>query len=200
MFSFNRLASDISGAFGTNFEAVDHVEAVDAYTVKFTLKHPFAPFPHVRRLPREPHPARGPRAVRGDLRTVDCARKAGGGPWLLDLHQPSVQLVYVKNPDYYNAPKPYFDRIVAPIITNSSVSLAAFTAQKIYSGVSMNATQAETLKAQLPSVAVDPGRYGENGSMTAAQRRTRAVERSQSSPGGQHGAQPPELHRHRAAG
>jgi peptide/nickel transport system substrate-binding protein len=60
--------------------------------------------------------------------------------------------VYVKNPDYYDAPKPYFDRIVAPIITNSNVSLTAFTAQKIYSGISMNATQAQTLKAQIPEL------------------------------------------------
>jgi peptide/nickel transport system substrate-binding protein len=61
-------------------------------------------------------------------------------------------VVYVKNPDYYDAPKPYFDRIVAPIITNSNVSLTAFTAQKIYSGISMNATQAQTLKAQIPEL------------------------------------------------
>lgn len=151
VFSFNRLASTIS-AFRTNFEAIERVEALDAYTVKFTLKYPFAPFlTYVAYHGSRVLPADLVQQC-GDLRKVECAKKAGGGPWLLDAYQPGVQLVYVKNPDYYDAPKPYFDRIVAPIITNSSVALSAFTAHKIYSGVSMDATQAQSLKAQIPEL------------------------------------------------
>ncbi len=151
VYSFERLASDVS-AFRSNWAEVDRVEAPDQYTVKFTLKYPFAPFLayvayHASRIV-------APEVVQqcGDLRKVECAQKVGGGAWLLDSYQPGVQVVYRKNPDYYAAPKPYVDRIVAPIITDAAVREAAFTAGKIYSGVSISATTAQAMKAQLPEL------------------------------------------------
>ncbi|MCX6023769.1 MAG: ABC transporter substrate-binding protein, partial [Chloroflexi bacterium] len=156
-FSFNRLASDKS-PFRGNWSAVEKIEAVDPLTVRFTLKQPFSPF--LRYVAYHGSRLLAPEVVKecGDLRKAECARKVGGGPWLLDQYDPGVQITYRKNPDYYDAPRPYLDKIVRPMIPDATAREAAFLGKKIDAGVSVNATRAASIKRDQPSLL-----WGEQG-------------------------------------
>ena len=198
VFSFNRLASDIS-AFRTNFEAVDHVEAVDAYTVKFTLKHPFAPFlTYVAYHGSRILPADLVQQC-GDLRTVDCARKAGGGPWLLDSYQPGVAAGVRQEPGLLQRAEAIFrSNCRADHYQQLRVASGLYRAEDLF-GRQHERDTGGNAQGPAPSSCSGPRRARRNMSITFNVARAPWND-LQSSPGGQHGAQPPELHRHRAAG
>ena len=80
--------------------ALDKVEVVDKYTVKFTLKEPYVWFLDMVSnpmalaiIPRE--------AVEkfGDLKKPESV--IGTGPWMLDSYRPNVGATYVRNPNYF---------------------------------------------------------------------------------------------------
>jgi peptide/nickel transport system substrate-binding protein len=110
-------------------KSVEKVEAVDKYTVKFTLKEPFAWFLDmlanpmaVAIIPRE--------AVEkfGDLKVVDAV--IGTGPWMLEGYRPNVGFTYVRHPGYYAQGQPYIDRIDVAIDEDNASRTASFLAGK----------------------------------------------------------------------
>lgn len=82
----------------------------DDYTVRFQLKHPWAPF---KGFIASPLPIAAyipsPKAVREG--TQDRA-PVGTGPYLFKEWLPNDRMVLVKNPGYWQKGKPYLDRIV----------------------------------------------------------------------------------------
>lgn len=122
-----------------NFEFVQSVETPDKYTVKITLKEPYAPFlsriafHESRIVPRE--------VVEqfGNLKKAEAAKLVGGAPFLLDKYTPGVTTDYVRNPDYWRKGEgiPYVDKVLRPIILDASTRLAAYLAGRIDAGLEM---------------------------------------------------------------
>jgi peptide/nickel transport system substrate-binding protein len=109
--------------------AVERVEALDRYTVKFTLREPFAWFLDmlanpmaVAIVPRE--------AVEhfGDLRKAEAV--IGTGPWMLESYRPNVGLTFVRHPQYFVPGLPYIDRVEAFVDEDNASRMAAFLAGK----------------------------------------------------------------------
>lgn len=104
--------------------ALDHVEVVDASTVRFVLKAPYAPF--LAQLSTGP-------AVMSSQKEVEAqgdafgtkVHKAGAGPWMYQ-EIASGQTTFVKNPTYYGKDAngdqlPYLDQLVFKVFPDSSV-------------------------------------------------------------------------------
>ncbi len=103
-------------------EDVERVEAVDRYTVRFTLKSPYAWFLDAIAsttawiVPRE--------AVEqhGDLKRPETC--IGTGPWMLERYEPNVRLTWVRHPDYFVSGLPYVDGVEASIESDAASRLA----------------------------------------------------------------------------
>ena len=98
------------------------VEATDDRTVRFDLNGPLAPF-----LLYLGHHA-GPYVMPPELLTDELSRTTmiSAGPFLLDEYEPGSRVVYKRNPDYFDAPKPYAERLVINFISDNSAIAAAF--------------------------------------------------------------------------
>jgi peptide/nickel transport system substrate-binding protein len=107
-------------------EAVDKIEAVDKYTVKFTLKEPFAWF--VDNLASTSAWIIAKEVVEkfGDLKKWESA--VGTGPWMLDRYEPNVKMVFVRNPNYFLPGLPYADGVEVTIDPDPASGFASFLA------------------------------------------------------------------------
>jgi peptide/nickel transport system substrate-binding protein len=123
--------------------AVDKVEAVGRYSVKFTLKEPFAWFLDMLAnpmalaiIPRE--------CVErfGDLKTPEAV--VGTGPWMLDDYRPGVGLTLVRHPRYFVPDLPYIDRVELVVDEDNASRTAAFLAGKYDLGWELQGTIART--------------------------------------------------------
>ena len=109
--------------------SVSKVEAVDKYTVKFTLKEPFAWFLDM---------LANPMAVAiiakecvekfGDLKKPEAM--VGTGPWMFDTYKPNVGMTLVRNPNYFVPGLPYIDRIEMSVDEDNASRIAAFLSGK----------------------------------------------------------------------
>ena len=77
----------------------------------------------------------------------------GAGPFLLTKHQPSVGFTFDRNPDYYDAPRPYVDRIEQSIIADVAQLEAQFAAKKLHFGMQQDSVI--ELQKRLPGTRVD---------------------------------------------
>ena len=129
VFSVNHFLTVKGNANAYMLRSVEKVEAIDKYTVKFTLKEPFVWFldmlanPHavaiVAREVVEKH---------GDLKKWESV--IGTGPWMLDSYRPNVGLTYVRNPNYFLPGLPYIDRVEATVDEDNASRMAAFLSGK----------------------------------------------------------------------
>ena len=129
VFSVNHFLTVKGNANAYMLKSVEKVEAIDKYTVKFTLKEPFVWFldmlanPHavaiVAREVGEKH---------GDLKKWESV--VGTGPWMLDAYRPNVGLTYVRNPNYFLPGLPYIDRVEATVDEDNASRMAAFLSGK----------------------------------------------------------------------
>ena len=107
--------------------AVDRVEAVDPYTVKFILKEPFAWFLDMLANPISlPIVARECVEKFGDLKKAESV--VGTGPWMLDSYRPNAGLTLVRHPGYFIAGLPYIDRVEIVVDEDNASRIAAFVA------------------------------------------------------------------------
>jgi len=129
VFSVNHFLTVKGNANAYMLRSVDKVEAVDKYTVKFTLKEPFAWFLD---MVSNPHAvaivAKEVVEKYGDLKKPESV--IGTGPWMLDVYKPNVSLTYVRNPGYFIAGQPYIDRIEAWVDEDNASRMAAFLSGK----------------------------------------------------------------------
>ena len=109
-------------------EYVDRIEAVDKYTVKFTLKEPNAWFLDLLASTSTWIVAKECVEKFGDLKKVESV--VGTGPWMLERWEPNVKLVYVRNPNYFVSGLPYADGVDMLIDKDPSSRLATWLSGK----------------------------------------------------------------------
>ena len=129
VFSVNHFLTVKGNANAYMLKSVDKVEAVDKYTVKFTLKEPFVWFldmlsnPHAVAIV-----AKEVVDKLGHLKKPESV--IGTGPWMLDSYRPNVGLTYVRNPNYFVQGLPYIDRIEATVDEDNASRMASFLSGK----------------------------------------------------------------------
>jgi ABC-type transport system substrate-binding protein len=112
---------------------IDSVTAPDEKTLVFKLKQAFAPF-----LATMPSSAEGPWLI--PVETIDSGQvkqdPLGTGPYVFKEFQTGVSIKWDKNPDYYDAPLPNYDKIEAGLSNDAQRIVAALQAGEIdYSGL-----------------------------------------------------------------
>jgi peptide/nickel transport system substrate-binding protein len=129
VFSVNHFMTVKGNANAYMLKSLDKVEAVDKYTVRFTLKEPFVWFLDVL---ANPHAvaivAKEVVEKLGDLKKHESV--IGTGPWMLDSYRPNVGMTFVRNPNYFVAGLPHIDRIETVVDEDTASRMAAFLAGK----------------------------------------------------------------------
>ena len=128
------------------------VEASDARTVRFDLTGPLAPF-----LLYVGHHA-GPYVMPPELLADEMSRQTmiSAGPYLLDEYEPGSRVVYKRNPDYFDAPKPYSESLVVNFLSdNSAIASAYISGELNVSGIGIAPTIVDELREQIPDATFD---------------------------------------------
>src|SRR5216684_4128030 len=125
-YTYERFLTIKGNGNKTVLEMVDKVEAVDKYTVKFTLREPNAWF--IDRLASTTTwiVARESVEQHGDLRKPESV--IGTGPWMLQRYEPNVRISFARHPNYFVSGLPHADGVE---IVLSSDPAAGFAAMKI---------------------------------------------------------------------
>lgn len=104
---------------------IQSVATPDDSTVVITLKQPFAPF--LAALDKEVFPIL-PKHVydKGDPATNPANTKPVGlGPFKFQSSTSGQSMTFVRNPDYWNAPKPYLDKVLVTFIPDQEQQVNA---------------------------------------------------------------------------
>src|SRR5436190_20852586 len=104
-------------------EQVDKIEAVDKYTVKFTMKEPFAWLLEALASTSTWIIAKEVVEQHGDLKKPESC--IGTGPWMLERYEPNLRLTFVRNPTYFVPGLPYVDNVDMSIDTDPASAFAA---------------------------------------------------------------------------
>lgn len=132
---------------------VESLTLPDARTVVMKLRQPdsrilslLVSWDTLNIMPRE---ADGGFDPRRDIR--------GHGPWMLEEYEPSVRMVYRKNPDFYIRNRPFPDKVEIPFVRDAAQRLAQFKAGNIYTNVSLISDVLQT-KRDAPETLMQQGR------------------------------------------
>jgi peptide/nickel transport system substrate-binding protein len=124
-FTFDRLRAPDSGySYGSQVETISDVAVVDSHTVKFTLSVQTGPFLTYMAFPGSSIVPKKLLESGHDLN----AQPVGSGPFKFVSYQPRSMIKFDKNPDFYEAGKPYFDglefHLIADVtaLTNAVIS------------------------------------------------------------------------------
>jgi peptide/nickel transport system substrate-binding protein len=101
-----------------NFEVIDKMEALDANTVRFTLKAPYAGLADI-------FSDRQARIVPRDKLDTLAREPIGSGPYKFKSFKPGDRVELEKNPGYYVAGVPSLDAVVLRIMPESAAQAAA---------------------------------------------------------------------------
>lgn len=137
-------ANPSRGALG--FIDPNQIQMPASDTLVFKLKFPYGPFLNTiaaptygRILPRE-----------AQTDAYDPAKQLiGSGPFILDSYQPDVQLVFKKNPDYYEKELPSVDAVRLAIVPSEAQNVAQFTAGSL-SATRVSQTDSDQAKKSNP--------------------------------------------------
>lgn len=132
-FTFERFLSEKGNADRHLLEAVDRIEVVDRYTVKFVLKEPYAWFIEVLATPRSMWII-APEVIKqfGDLKKPEST--IGTGPFLLERYEPNVKTVFTRNPEYFLKDQPYVNGVEWLVLEDESTGLAMYRTGQIDCG------------------------------------------------------------------
>jgi peptide/nickel transport system substrate-binding protein len=124
-FSFDRLRAKDSGySYGAQVETIANVEAVDKYTVRFTLSKRTGPFLIYMAFPGSSIVPKKLVESGHDLN----AKPVGSGPFKFIGYEPRSAIRFERNPNYHEKGKPYFDameyRIISDITALSSAVMS----------------------------------------------------------------------------
>jgi peptide/nickel transport system substrate-binding protein len=91
---------------------------VDALTLEMTLSGPNSQFPRI--VSRQLGFIASPSALQaaGSQDAYNSGKPVGAGPFLLQSWARDNQMTLVRNPSYWNAPRPYLDTLVFKVITD----------------------------------------------------------------------------------
>jgi peptide/nickel transport system substrate-binding protein len=124
-FSFDRLRAKDSGySYGAQVEDIESVDVPDKYTVQFKLNKRVGPFLIYMAFPGSSIVPKKLVESGHDLN----AQPVGSGPFKFVSYQPRTAIKFERNPNYFEAGKPYFDameyRIISDItaLTNAVLS------------------------------------------------------------------------------
>jgi peptide/nickel transport system substrate-binding protein len=145
-------------AFRARFDVVQSVEVLDRYTLRVTLKEPFAPF--LNHLAASTFVAILPREVEEKFKDFNRPEAMiGSGPFMVKSYQKGVQIVFERNPDYYVKGQPYLDGVVIEITPDGASRLSMLRAGKVDMGHMwgfLSAEEAKSLKQSNPDMVVTP--------------------------------------------
>jgi peptide/nickel transport system substrate-binding protein len=158
-YTFERILTEKGSVNVSMFRAIARVEAVDRYSVRFTLKEPFAWF-----LDMIANPMAGAIIAHecvekfGDLKKPEAV--IGTGPWMLESYRPNTSLGLARHPGYFIPGLPYIDRVEMFVDEDNASRIAAFVGGKYDLGWeapgAINRTDwvqiAETLKRRRPNL------------------------------------------------
>lgn len=132
-YTFDRFLTIKGNANRHMMNALDRVEVVDPYTVKFTLKEPNAWFLDFIATPMALCIV-AKEAVEqfADLKKPEAV--IGTGPWMLERHESKVRSIFVRNPDYFRSGLPYIERVEAIDFNDPAARLAAFVTGQLDAG------------------------------------------------------------------
>jgi peptide/nickel transport system substrate-binding protein len=128
-YTFERILTDKGSVNVSMYRSIAKVEAVDKYTVRFTLKEPFAWF-----LDMMANPMAGAIIAKecvekfGDLKKPEAV--IGTGPWMLDGYKPNVSITLVRNPTYFVPGLPHIERVEMFVDEDNASRMAAFLGGK----------------------------------------------------------------------
>ena len=125
-YSYERFLTVAGNPARSLLDPLEKIEVLDRYTVRFTLKEPFAWFLDVLAstsmliVPRE--------AVEtyGDLKKAEAC--VGTGPWMLERHEPGVRVTLTRHPEYFLSGLPYADGVEVAVERDPASRFAAFLA------------------------------------------------------------------------
>jgi peptide/nickel transport system substrate-binding protein len=158
-YTFERTLNEKGSTNAAMYRSIAKIEAVDKYTVKFTLKEPFAWF-----LDHIANPMAGGIIAKecvekfGDLKKWEAV--IGTGPWMLEQYKPNQSLTLVRNPQYFVPGLPHIDRVEMVVDEDNASRTAAFLAGKYDLGWEFPGTinrsdwvqVADTLKKRRPTL------------------------------------------------
>lgn len=118
--------------YRSQLEPVGTIETPDNYTVKLSLKYPFAPLTDY--LANARHVVMPQEVVEkyGDLKKA--VNSVSGGPFMVNDYTPGVGGSLVKNPGYFKPELPYLDKVSLTIIQDEATRLAAFRTGRLHYG------------------------------------------------------------------
>jgi peptide/nickel transport system substrate-binding protein len=114
-FSFDRLRAKDSGySYGSQVETIASVDAVDKLTVKFKLSKRTGPFLTYMAFPGSSIVPKKLVESGHDLNE----KPVGSGPFKFVSYEPRSAIKFERNPNYFQAGKPYFDAMEYRIISD----------------------------------------------------------------------------------
>ena len=129
VYTINRFLTTKGHANTHMLQSVDKVEAVDKYTVKFTLKEPSAWFLDTLASPMVVGMVNKEASEKfGDLKKPESF--IGTGPWMLDSYRINQGMTLVRNPNYFIPGLPYIDRVEIFVDEDNASRTASFMAGK----------------------------------------------------------------------
>ncbi|CAO3419932.1 ABC transporter substrate-binding protein [Azospirillum doebereinerae] len=130
-----------------NFEIVDATKALDAHTVQFQLKTPYAGF-------AELFGERQARIVPRDAIDTLATKPIGTGPFQFVSFAPGDRVLLKRNPDYFEAGLPKLDEVVIRILPEAAAQVAALTTGELDLVWSLPLEAIDKVKAS-PNLRVD---------------------------------------------
>jgi peptide/nickel transport system substrate-binding protein len=119
--------------FRSRFDQVQAIDAVDRYTVRVTLKEPFAPF--LNHLASPTFTAILPREAEEKFKDFNHPDAViGTGPFVLRSYEKGVRVSFVRNPEYFMPGLPYLDEVVIEITPDASARLSLLRAGRVELG------------------------------------------------------------------
>ena len=122
-YSYERFGGSTNPNRGI-LEQVEKIEVVDKYTVKFTMKEPFAWLLDALASTSTWIIAKEVVEQHGDLKKPESC--IGTGPWMLERYEPNLRLTFVRNPNYFVPGLPYVDNVDMSIDTDPASAFAAW--------------------------------------------------------------------------
>ncbi|HEV8308966.1 MAG TPA: ABC transporter substrate-binding protein [Methylomirabilota bacterium] len=139
-----KVGSPLRGGFGI----VDRMEAVDKYTLRFTLKEPYGELAAIF----ADYQARILPAGVGDEQLAKSP--VGTGPFKFVEFKPEDRVVLEKNPNYWEPGLPKLDKVTFRIIPERATAVAALKSSEVHLVWAASAEQQQSLKGS-DTAAVD---------------------------------------------
>jgi len=144
--------------FRSRLEPVQSVDVVDRYTVRITLKEPYAPL--LNHLANATYTAILPREVEERFKDFNRPETViGTGPFVLKSYDKGVRVVFERNPDYFMKGLPYLDGVAIEITPDAVARLSLLRAGKVDFGhmwAWLVAEDGRSLKQTNPEMVITP--------------------------------------------